>query len=246
VSKGHEPVREAGSREPARVPPRIEPRLGDPRPMDLRTGDLRTGDPRPAELPRSELTPERRAWTRIDPRRAALLGGAAILLLGLAFWIGRWSSPPVDAGERPRNRMLAAEPRVPPTAAPRETVPSEPATDSAIGGGAAAGNADTADDRAFRNAANQYTVRVIEYRNDERGRELAWACYSYMRKEGLPAIRPIEQGSSIILYVGASSSTEELDGIVEFVSQMRGPPPLSRAGEFKDAFRVNIDRVIRR
>jgi hypothetical protein len=198
--------------------------------------------PRPVRRP--EPVVPRRSLAGPGVRR---IGFALAVLAGvlLVFWIGRWSADDVQA-EAPRAGKAQ------PARAPERAKP--PVTGAAAGSGAGLAAAPagepareaTLDDRRFRDPANLYTVRVIEYRNDERGRQLAWSCYEYLRREGLPVISPIEQGSAVILYVGASSDVPELDAIADFVSQMRGPPPQSRPREFEGAYRVNIDDVIQR
>jgi hypothetical protein len=175
-------------------------------------------------------------------RVAPLLVGVA-MLIGVAFWVGRLSSDQVDArevAEHPQNRMLPREggARVAEGAAAAPQAPS-PGVDASSGEG-------TLDDERFLDPANLYTVRVIEYRRDERGVDLARNCYAYLRRQGLPAIWPVEQGSALILYVGASSDLKELESLTRYVAELPGPPPLSRPREFEGAYRVNIDDVVYR
>ena len=101
-------------------------------------------------------------------------------------------------------------------------------------------------DQAFADKANSMSVRVIEYKNTEQGRRLAYDCYQYLLREALPAVWPIQQGSALILYVGASSERKVLEDLREHVAKLSGPPPLSRPGEFADAFLVNIDDWVQR
>ena len=210
-----------------------------------------------APVRRPEPVIPRRSRFDVDPRRLAVLAGVIVVLL-IVVAVGRFASNDVAAeGPDPAsNAMLqreaetwAATPVEEPAAnagLPADTNLAETNEGSAPESGADGASFYTEDDRAFYDPANRFTVRVIEFRNDERGKNLAWNCYYYLRDEGLPAITPLGQGSSIILYVGASSNTGELQKVAEYISGMRGPPPQSRPGEFDGAYLVNIEDQIER
>jgi len=199
---------------------------------------------------RAEPVIPRRARIQVDPRRLAIFGGILVVLV-IVFFSGRMSGDDVEAqnssaetGTEP-NALLTreAEQWAEAANAPIES-PSQAPIQSPVQPQEVAETFHTPDDRAFHDPLNKFTVRVIAFRRDERGQQLAWDCYYYLREEGLPAITPVGQGASVMLYVGASSDRAELERIADYISNMRGPPPQSRAGEFEKAYLVNIENQI--
>lgn len=215
---------------------------------------------RPGRPRRAEPVIPRRRRLDVDPRRLAILGGV-LAVLAIVFALGQWLGvdDPADevraGGGLADNGMLERELREaesrtertgPAGRAGSQPAPAAAVESSRTGDASAAGDYYTEDDRAFFDPNNLYTVRVIQFNRDERGQELAWECYYYLRDQGLPAITPLEQGSAIMIYVGASSNVSDLERLAEYVSGLPGPPPRSRPGEFQGAYRVNIEDQVDR
>jgi hypothetical protein len=209
-----------------------------------------------------EAAPERAPRAGLSPAaRVRILVALAVLALVWVAWeLGRSSARPAEAAGARSARSTPSGPSgvgaAPPATAREERTLGEPSAgarpeeDAAQGASGAAklwGEREpTRWDKAFADPTNSMSVRVIEYKNTEQGRRLAYDCYQYLLREALPAVWPIQQGSSLILYVGASSDKKVLEDLKQHVSKLAGPPPLSRSGEFADAYLVNIDDWVAR
>ena len=104
----------------------------------------------------------------------------------------------------------------------------------------------TADDQAFLDTRNPCTVRVAPYKPDDAGKSLANTAYDYLRHEGIPAIRPIVSGGTIVICAGYAKSTSELEQLVRRIRELPGPSAKSNVKPFHDAYLVNIDPYVQR
>ena len=205
-----------------------------------------------APAPRS--APSRPAARRVAPvvvERAPIYVGlsvGALLLLGGAFWLGRITAPNADArsstgpGAAPERESAGWDAPLE-SAAWNETEPApagEPSVELDPEGR-------TADDLAFYDKTNRFTVRAIYYANTSKGWKRALATYRYLRAQGLPAVAPIDQGENLVLCVGAAPVREgELTELSRRLQSLPGPPPQSEEAAFAGAFFVNIDDLIER
>jgi hypothetical protein len=104
----------------------------------------------------------------------------------------------------------------------------------------------TAHERAFMDKANKYTLRLIQYKNDEAGLKAARAaCDVLLNREGLPVVGPIVRGEILLVCAGYASKQPDLDSLRTYVRELRG---VSNKNDkpFAGAYVVNIDDVIRR
>ena len=166
-----------------------------------------------------------------NPGAIAMLVGS-VLLLAMAFLLGRLSAPAVQAsapeevrGEGFRFPTLPEAPE-----AGRGTASQEPVTELAEG--------ETEADRAFLDPANLYSIRVLEYGRTERDQALAFAAYDHLRANGFPVVWPRHKGNSLFLFVGAAPKIADLAGLLERLRTTPGPGRDAKA--FESAFRVNI------
>ena len=106
----------------------------------------------------------------------------------------------------------------------------------------------TADDQAFHDHANKFTVCVAQYDDDAAGRKLAYEAYAYLRGEGVRAVQPIESGDGkrIVLCADSKPTLGELSGPLAFVQKLHGPGKSAKATPFASAFINNIDHVLKR
>lgn len=152
------------------------------------------------------------------------------------------ASAPTDFSALRASAGRGAADAGPGSVAPQAPGAVEPSAGPATGEGAAAAAADdgsTADDIAFRDPANRYTVLAITYISTETNIALAWETYDFLRAEGFPVVRPIERNARLHLLVGAAQSKPELDEIEAGLRSLRN----GRNGslEFRSAYKVNID-----
>lgn len=94
-------------------------------------------------------------------------------------------------------------------------------------------------DRAFRDPAMRYTILAITYEKSEVNEGLALATYDLLVAEGFPAIRPVDDGKRIYVFVGAAATTAELKDLQGEVASLRSGP--GGRYEFRGAFLVNLD-----
>lgn len=97
----------------------------------------------------------------------------------------------------------------------------------------------TAADRLFQSPGMKYTVLAFTCPNTTEDADKAWDTYDVLRAEGLPAVRPIQRGDRIFVFVGASAKLAELRGTEKRLHELR-----SRTGKhvFRGAYPVSIDR----
>ena len=167
--------------------------------------------------------------TRVPP---AIAWGALIVL---AFAVG------VFVGRR-TDRVVAATPVAEPAggddgaesvARPAGLVPG---TSSAATSDPPASSAS-----ALTDPRNEYTIVVATYGGTQE--DLAFGTYDHLEAEGLPVHPPYRVGDKIVLLVGASPSSADLE---ELERRVRGLSREGRAGVYADAYRIQIDRYIQR
>jgi len=193
---------------------------------------------------------------RTDPvlgRLDAVLGGwrptptqrliafQSVLAIG-AFLLGRFSVGEVSASEEHANASQTREASL----APAVQAPPQ----GALAAGSTAGavrvekDARTSAERALRDPANEYTIKLCEYAADT-DENLVQNTQRYLDGLGLPACA-MRQGSRLYVLVGAAARKADLDRLLAQVKSMNGPPPRSKKAEFFDAYVVTIDRVFDR
>lgn len=172
--------------------------------------------------------------------RAAL--GVALVAIGAAYWLGTRSG---SAADEPASEVLAAAPGVivPASAAPG-AAPSPDADLARLNQQRA--QTGTAHDQQFLDKKNQFTIRLVQYKNDEAGLRQAKATFEFLRREGLPAVAPISIGKGVIVCVDSKPRKADLDAMLTFVQKMAGPDGKTNRPPFADAFVVNIDDVLER
>jgi len=189
------------------------------------------------------------------PPLAALI---ALALLAGAFWLGRWSvrnevaamgagrAPSPEAGD-PAAAGESTPPAAPGGARAPEGAPGQPAEPAQE----PPAESYTADDLAFKDRQNRFTVRAIYYADTPEGWKRALSTYRYLRECGLPAVAPIAVGTELYLCVGAGptldpSKDDRLAKIRQTLKALPGPPPQSEPGAFSGAFFQNIDDLVER
>lgn len=210
----------------------------------------------PAPLPRAESSPALRPRRRSAPivsERAPIFVGLSLgglLLLAGAFWLGRISARgsgverSLGLGSAPGREESRWElpPDDEPWGAEEPRARPEPARANELD---AQGR--TADDRAFYDKTNRFTLRAIYYANTPKGWKRALDTYRYLRAQGMPAVAPIDQGDILVLCVGAAPAREgALSELSQSLRSLPGPPPQSEEGAFAGAFFMNIDDLIER
>lgn len=214
--------------------------------------------PRPASgsLLSAGLAPARGIVTL---RRSHLqwLALAQVVLLLLAFLVGRASlRGKVEAGAPDSPKNFEPAPQAAPQQAPAQPQPGPTnPTNSAgnpqgTGSGAVQAQVDsqprTAAEQALLDPRNVYTLKVVDYVYNDSSLRLARETLRYMSEtHGLPACLT-RNGSRLYILVGAAPRLVDLDELGRTVRQLKGPPPISRAGEFESAYVEKIDKVFQR
>ena len=169
-----------------------------------------------------------------------LLALVQVLVIVVAFLLGRASVSSVEAS--PASEELQAPAAVVPNEAPPpNAVPSAAATNAQIDT-----LARTASEQALLDTRNVYTIKVVEYFDSESNRRLAQATWKYLTEtQRLPAVIATK-GTRVFILVGAAPAQVDFDALLARVKSMSGPPPMSKAGEFYDAYLEKIDKVFPR
>lgn len=104
----------------------------------------------------------------------------------------------------------------------------------------------TDDDKAFNDARNKFTVRLVQYENDATGLRHARDTYKYLRTEGVPAVQPIQSGDgrNIYLCADAKPKKDDLAGLCAYIRRLRGSD--RKSTPFSDAYVDNIEHLIQR
>src|SRR5882672_4088573 len=186
-------------------------------------------DPRPARsivLLRSQLQ---------------LLGAVAALAVVCAFLLGRASvriaAAAGDGGAAPENPTGSEQqPATQPANSTQGATP--PATSSPN----VDRTAHTAAELALLDPKNVWTVKLVDYKNNDYEKRLALDTFAYVTQQGLPAAIVANAGHIYIL-VGAAPTQIALDSLVLQCKTMKGPPPKSKDGEFQTAYLDRIERL---
>jgi hypothetical protein len=205
------------------------------------------GTPKPSFAPKPK--PEREGPSTLqralgDRTVRFALVAFAVIVAG-AYWLGRHSSTD-DLTPAPGEALAAA-----PLAPGAMLRPGSDKVPAATGAELAkrnesAAKVGTSDDQQFLDKRNQCTVRVAQYDHNDAGKNLANKAYDYLRREGIPAIRPIVSGGAIVICAGYAKSTSELEQLVRRIQDLSGPDAKAGKKPFHDAYLVNIDPYVQR
>jgi len=197
-----------------------------------------------------------RGGVTLRPAQLQLVLLAQLLLLVVAFLLGRSSgrsalASNTDGASQDAVSKAAAAPvlesSAPGISTPRPVVEAPPVAPAPT-------DAQVQVDPHPRNAAEQalldknnvYTIKLVEYANTETNRKLAQDALRYLTEQsGLPACLA-GTGTRLYILVGAAPKQVDFDELLKLVKQMKGPPPMSKSGEFHDAYLEKIDKVFKR
>ncbi len=187
---------------------------------------------------------------------------AQVVLLLLAFLVGRASlkgSVAAGAPDTPKDFEPAAQgpvqpaPNTPPgdtNANPTKNAGNPQGNPQGTGSGSVQAQVDsqprTAAEQALLDPRNVYTLKVVDYVYNESSLRLARENLRYLTEtHGLPACLT-RNGSRLYILIGAAPRLVDLDELGRTVRQLKGAPPISRAGEFESAYVEKIDKVFQR
>ncbi len=191
---------------------------------------------------------------RLSDSRLQLLVLAQVVLLVVVFLLGRASVRRAEAAEAgPSGLASAAGAPASASGAPSATGPAGASTPTATGsnsGGTLPVRAEptpvSAAEQALRDPRNAYTLKVADYVYNESSVRLAQDAARYLvESAALPACL-VQKGTRVYLLVGAAPRQVDLDDLGRIVRQLKGPPPISKPGEFHDAYVEKIDKVFQR
>lgn len=195
---------------------------------------------------------------RLGGSRLQWLVLAQVVLLVVAFLLGRASVQRAEAAEGGQPLPSSAgRGSVDPLAsggtassATGQANASTPTPTGASGGGAVPVRSEptpvSAAEQALRDPRNVYTLKVADYVYNESSVRLAQDAARYLvESAGLPACL-VQKGTRVYLLVGAAPRQVDLDDLGRTVRQLKGPPPISKSGEFHDAYVEKIDKVFQR
>lgn len=213
------------------------------------------GSPSQGGAPSAGPSPQgSRGGLQLGGSRLQWLVLAQVVLLVVAFLLGRASVQQAEASEAERAGSSVSTPTgvtagvaptgVAPTGAPQ----AQPA--AAASGGALPVRAEptpvSAAEQALRDPRNVYTLKVADYVYNDSSVRLAQDAARYLvESAGLPACL-VQKGTRVYLLVGAAPRQVDLDDLGRTVRQLKGPPPISKPGEFHDAYVEKIDKVFQR
>jgi hypothetical protein len=186
----------------------------------------------------------------IPRERLLLLGLLAVVLVGaVLFFVKRGGNEEVSANSGADQASIGAPP------APGASTPSVPDPSAAPAAGktapapgkAAPSAGNTAQDLAFLDVKNRFTIRVAQTSNDEAGLKELRAMYKHLVTEGAPVIQPIvlPGGEHLALCVDAKAKVDELNVLRDWLRNLRGPSGGKKL-PYSDAYIDNIDHVLRR
>jgi hypothetical protein len=180
------------------------------------------------------------ATLRAPPRERVLLLALALAVatLVLVLLLRNDGTNADDSAVQAANAVPASV--VPATAPAATSTPSAPQTDPT-------GAANLPHDVALRDPNNRYTVRLIQYPNDERGLALASEAYRWLLRFGYPVGSPIRLGNGrgIVLCADARPTSAELHLLRDTLRRVRYPES-SKTMPFSDAYIDEIDHVLAR
>jgi hypothetical protein len=193
------------------------------------------------ELPLLDAPPRPR-WQLDGTHRLIVL---QVVIATAAFFLGRASVSTVDAKS---GADAGKQSQVAGVNAPQSEPEKKKSTESAKAPASASSTGaqvsvapGTAAERALLDPANLYTVKVAEYVKG-RDDEVALATLAWLEGQGLPAVAKFK-GTRLFLVLGAAAKQKELDQLLQTAKTMNGPPPRNKAGEFHDAYVVNIESL---
>jgi len=205
------------------------------------------------ELPLLDA-PARPRWQLDGTQRLIVL---QVVIATAAFFLGRASVSTVDAkssGGTGKPDQVAgvsapkpqSETNKSQTSTPQKDTSAKKASESAKAPAPASSSQvssapGTAAERALLDPANLYTVKLAEYVKD-RDDKVALDTLAWLQGQGLPAVAKFK-GTRLFLVLGAAAKQKELDQLLQTAKTMTGPPPRSKAGEFHDAYVVNIESL---
>ena len=208
------------------------------------------GSPSQGGAPSAGPSPQgSRGGLQLGGSRLQWLVLAQVVLLVVAFLLGRASVQQAEASEAERAGSSVSTPTgvtagVAPTGGPQ----AQPI--AAESGGALPVRAEptpvSAAEQALRDPRNVYTLKVADYVYNDSSVRLAQDAARYLvESAGLPACL-VQKGTRVYLLVGAAPRQVDLDDLGRTVRQLKGPPPISKPGEFHDAYVEKIDKVFQR
>jgi hypothetical protein len=171
--------------------------------------------------------------------------GLAVAVLALVLLLRRdGGAGEVEAGGA-THATSAAQATTAAIASPAS--PSDTAAEAARAAANAANAARAPHDAALHDRQNRYTVRLIQYPDDEKGLALALAAHGWLAQMGYPVGSPIRLGGGkgLVLVAGAKPTSEELVPLRDNLRRLRYPES-SRTMPFADAYLDEIDDVLAR
>jgi hypothetical protein len=212
----------------------------------------------------SSSTPARRpaggsGGATVSGARLQMIVLAQLILLVVAFLLGRASVDRVSAAEGagdPDETLQAGLGSELPNDGEgaqglgQPSAPQPPAANDSGSGASTAAQVDprpqTDAERALLDPANQLTIKLVEYANTSNNLPLAQETLRYVTGvQQMPACLA-GNGSRLYVLIGAASTNAGLASLLERARKMNGPPPLSKPGEFHDAYVEKIDKVFKR
>jgi hypothetical protein len=176
----------------------------------------------------------------LDPRVVLLVAGLLIAMV-VTFFLGRDFGSANSVGAGDESALLDELERDLGRAGADTSTPLDPPRPPA----AAKESQLTADDQAFLDKRNDWTVIAISFDNNQSGGERALATYRYLREQGLPAVAPITQGKYLSICVGAQPSRNgAIENIRSKLQRLAGPPPRNESAPFASAYFANIKDLI--
>lgn len=183
--------------------------------------------------------------------RTALLAVAILIAMVVVFQLGRdlgnstEAAGPGDDVEVPESGEGAplgnTDENADSIADQQPSTPSEPATSE----GSEDGLSMTKDDRAFLDAANNWTVIAISFDHNAKGGKLALETYKHLREQGFPAIAPVTRGGYLLICVGAEPNRNQaIEQLRSDLKRLQGPPPQNQKEAYSTAYFANIEDLI--
>jgi hypothetical protein len=181
------------------------------------------------------------ADTLLHPENRGGLIALMGVLITLAFLAGRMTidehdetlaaapAEPAPTGARPARTETPRTP-APAAAAAVESEPDQPITPA---------------EKALADTRNRYTIKLIEYADKKRDEDLAWNLLNYLEDKGYAAAS-LFKGNRLFVVVGAAPNQVDLDGDLDRLRALAGPPPMNREGEFSTAYVEKIENLYTR
>ena len=182
------------------------------------------------------------ADTLLHPENRGGLIALVGVLITLAFLAGRMTMERKEAAAAETTGAASgagqAASAVP---TPRE-LPSTVAREEAPAAEVPANVPITDFEKALSDPRNRYTIKLIEYEDKDRFRDLAWNTLNYLEDQGIDAAS-LFKGKRLFIVVGAAPNQVDLDDLLKRVKTMDGPPPRHVKAEFSTAYVDKIDNL---